>query len=346
VASNLIIPLLALAQHTLRASTAKLLSCDDMKFRALVLICAALCAGQAMAETVAPPSWAYPVNAAAVAGVSVPNTPVRVPHSPISFLPSHLADLFSVPDWHPQDHPVMPEIVARGEKPALFACGYCHLANGAGRPENANLAGLPSSYIVQQVAAFKSGTRGNPVPERLPAQFMMIIAKAATDSDIQSAAKYFSSLPPQSRVSVIETTLVPHTHVYGWSLAADKSLPREPIGARIIELARDRDQFENRDDRTEYIAYVPHGSLKAGEKLAKTGGADIPACVDCHGSDLRGTPIGPRIAGRSPSYIVRQLIDIQSGSRADAGVAPMQGVVKRLSEGDMISIAAYVASLR
>lgn len=240
----------------------------------------------------------------------------------------------------------MPSIVAHGRKPALFACGYCHLANGAGRPENANLAALPFSYIVQQIAAFKSGMRGNRVVERLPAQFMISIAKAATDAEIRVAAKYFSSLPPQTRVSVVETAIVPHTHVDGWSLAVDKSSPQEPIGRRIIELARDRDQFENRDDRTEYIAYVPAGSLIAGKNLVKTGGAGTPACVDCHGADLRGSAIGPRIAGRSPSYVMRQLVDIQSGFRSGPSLAPMQEVVKHLSEADMISIAAYVATLR
>jgi hypothetical protein len=41
----------------------------------------------------------------------------------------------------------------------VFACGFCHLPNGLGRPENSSLAGLPASYIVQQVADFKSGAR-------------------------------------------------------------------------------------------------------------------------------------------------------------------------------------------
>jgi cytochrome c553 len=312
----------------------------------IAFICTALCTGYAISATVAPPPWAYPVNPRASPVPRVADNPVHVPDSVKSFLPSQLADSFNVADWHPQDHPVMPKIVARGHKPSQFACGYCHLANGAGRPENANLAGLPFSYIVQQVAAFKNGTRGNPVPQRLPAQFMMAIAKAATDSEIRAAAKYFSGLPPQSRVSVVETLMVPRTHVAGWSLAADNSSPRQPIGTRIIELARDRDRFENRDDRAEYIAYVPAGSLSAGENLVKTGGKNTLACVDCHGADLKGSAIGPRIAGRSPSYLVRQLVDIQSGFRKGTEVAPMQAVVKRLNEDDMISIAAYVATLR
>jgi hypothetical protein len=55
---------------------------------------------------------------------------------------AQLHDLFGVPDWYPGDHPPMPEIVSRGRKPATFACGFCHLPAGHGRPENSNLAGL------------------------------------------------------------------------------------------------------------------------------------------------------------------------------------------------------------
>jgi cytochrome c553 len=53
----------------------------------------------------------------------------------------------------------------------------------------------------------------------------------------------------------------------------------------------------------------------------------------------------PGIAGRSPSYIVRQLTDVQNGKRA--GTAdPMKMVVEKLAPDDMIAIAAYVATLK
>ncbi len=70
---------------------------------------------------------------------------------------SQLRDLFSAPVWHPDDHPPLPPIVAHGRKPAVFACGVCHRADGPGGPENANIAGLPAAYIVQQMADYKSG---------------------------------------------------------------------------------------------------------------------------------------------------------------------------------------------
>ena len=48
----------------------------------------------------------------------------------------------------------------------MFACGFCHRADGPGGPENANLAGQPAAYIVQQMADFKSGARKTSVAKR------------------------------------------------------------------------------------------------------------------------------------------------------------------------------------
>jgi cytochrome c553 len=54
----------------------------------------------------------------------------------------------------------------------------------------------------------------------------------------------------------------------------------------------------------------------------------------------------PSIAGRSPSYVVRQLYDLRTGARAGKGAALMKKPVARLSQDDMIAVAAYLASLK
>ena len=53
----------------------------------------------------------------------------------------------------------------------------------------------------------------------------------------------------------------------------------------------------------------------------------------------------PALAGRSPSYIVRQLYDMRHGMRNGQWAALMKPVVAGLSEEDMVAIAAYTASL-
>jgi cytochrome c553 len=294
-----------------------------------------------------PPPWAYPVNPPDFKPSPDDGQLQHVPDSAAAFTVGQTRDRFFAPDWHPADHPPLPEIVAHGRKPDVLACGFCHRADGPGGPENANLAGLPAGYIVQQMADFKSGARSTSVPQRLPPGLMMSLAKAATDSEIQEAAAYFSALKPRAAIRVVETDMVPKTFVAGWFLAEAKSDEREPIGQRIIEVPEDLKQFENRDARSRFIAYVPVGSLESGKALASgaSRGKTLP-CEICHGPELKGLGPLPGIAGRSPSYIVRQLYDFQTGARAGPGSALMKGVVEKLTIEDMISLAAYATSLK
>ena len=76
---------------------------------------------------------------------------LSVPGSQLSFTRAQVANRFGPADWHPGDHGPMPEIVAKGREAAnIFACSLCHYPNGYGRPENANVTGLPYDYFVQQ----------------------------------------------------------------------------------------------------------------------------------------------------------------------------------------------------
>lgn len=293
----------------------------------------------------APPPWAFAVNPRGNQPAPDDGTLRRVPGSSAAFTLAQIRDLFTVPDWHPGDHPPMPEVVRHGTKPAVFACGYCHLPNGLGRPENSSLAGLAAEYIVQQVADFKSGARKSSEPASLPVNLMIAVAKAVSDADLKGAAEYFSALRPKPWIRVIETSTVPKTHVAGWMLVASEAGATEPIGHRIIEMPEDLERTELRDAASGFVAYVPAGSIRKGEALVTTGGAGkTTPCAICHGAELRGLGPVPALAGRSPSYVVRQLYDMRHGVRNGPWADLMKAVVAPLSEEDMVSIAAYTAS--
>jgi cytochrome c553 len=240
----------------------------------------------------------------------------------------------------------MPEIVSHGRKPDVYACGYCHLPNGQGRPENSSLAGLPAAYIVQQLADFKSGARKSSDPDLKPVAYMVANETKSTDAEIQSAANYFATLKPKPWIRVVEAKFVPKTHVAGWMLVVSTPHEMESIGDRIIETPENLERTELRDDTSGFIAYVPPGSLKRGRNLVTTSanGKTI-VCSTCHGPNLKGLKNVPSIAGRSPSYIVRQLYDMQSGARAGVNIQQMRPVVANLSLYDIIDIAAYTSSL-
>ena len=291
-----------------------------------------------------PPAWAYPVNPPDFKPRQEDGISRRVPGSSATYSVTQLRDRFIAPVWHPSDHPPLPIIVSQGRKPNVFACGFCHRADGPGGPENSSLAGLPAAYIVQQMADYKSGARKTSVQQR-NVDLMISLSKDITDAEVQAAAAYFSALKPRSNIRVVETDTVPKTFVAGWFLAASHTSEKEPIGQRIIEVPENLEQFENRDPRSQFIAYVPIGSLARGAALVSTGGAGKTLqCAICHGQDLKGLGGVPSIVGRSPSYVVRQLYDIQNGARAGTAAQLMKATVANLTVEDMVSISAYLAS--
>jgi cytochrome c553 len=214
---------------------------------------------------------------------------------------------------------------------------------GTGGPENASLAGLPAAYIVQQVADYKNGARKFSGPQRSPVLLMTAAAKAVTDAEIQAVAAYYSALKPKRIIKVVESDTAPKSQI---ARVFYMKLPEggvEPLGRRILEVPDDVAQFEHRDTRAQFTAYVPPGSIAKGEAIAKSGAA--ASCMTCHGPDLKGVGLIPRIAGRSPSYIARQIYDIQQGARAGEASAIMKPAVEKLSSDDIIALAAYVGSL-
>jgi len=297
------------------------------------------------------PSWAFAVNPPLVDAppASLPAAPdttlQHVPGSDAAFTRAQIGDLFTAVDWHPEDHPGMPRVVAHGRPPELYACGYCHLPNGQGRPENASLAGLPVSYIVEQMAEFRAARRRSSEPRHLPASLMAQRESHASAQDTLAAARYFSALKAKPWIRVIETATVEPMHVAGWMLVSSGVADREAIGERIIETPEHLEQTELRDDRSGFVAFVPPGSVSAGRELVERGSGRTMPCAACHGSHLKGLGTVPSLAGRSPSYLVRQLYDLKSSARGGPAVQPMLPVIANLTVADMGAIAAYAASL-
>ena len=173
-----------------------------------------------------------------------------------------------------------------------------------------------------------------------PPSFMERIGLAATDAQARVAAEYFSSIDFKPWVRVVETDMVPKTRFSGWIHKVIENGGMEPIGTRVVETPEDLHRTELRDDASSFIAYVPTGAVARGETLVTTGG-----CAVCHGPQLRGLGPVPALAGRSPSYIARQLYDLQTGVRDGAWSDLMDASVADLTTEDIVNIAAYTASI-
>lgn len=286
--------------------------------------------------------------------------PRHVDGSDAAYSLVQIRDLHNVIDWFPSDHPKMTPIIEHGPTAmgdASRGCGSCHLPNGRGRPENAPAGGLPIAYFMRQIDDFRHGLRHTADPRKPNTNTMIDLAKAMSDDEVKAAAEYFAAIPPPSTpwIRVVESEAVPKTRIVGNLFLPAKDKGVEPIAGRIIEMPEDEEQGDTlRNPHSGFVAYVPPGSISKGEDLVVTGGMKIvggkvvqgktTACATCHGPTLHGVAEVPPIAGRSPSYLVRQMWDIQQGTRRGSQAQLMKLIVANLTEDDMRAIAAYVAA--
>jgi cytochrome c553 len=201
-------------------------------------------------------------------------------------------------------------------------------------------------YFVKTMMDFKNGLRTSSDPRKANSVRMAGFAKQMTEEEIRQAAEYFGAIPWTQWIRVVETATVPKTRIQGGMFLRLEGNETEPIGNRIIENPESVERTEvQRDPRSGFIAYAPVGSIKRGQALVTTGGnGKTIACANCHGADLRGMGPVPGIAGRSPSYLVRQMHDMQTGARKGSWTELMKPVVEKLTAEDYVNIAAYVAS--
>lgn len=301
--------------------------------------------GPADAAIHAAEAWAFPVfppppDPHAPKPKPDPARMLHVTGSAVSYTQAQM-DGMDDADWFPQDHPPAPHIVAEGRKPAR-PCAECHTISGTGVPATASLDGLPKAYVLEQIAAFRAGERGMGGPAT--AHDMVDEARALTALDLQQAAAYFASTTFVPRVHVVETATVPKTHWKYFVLMPDPNGAREPIGNRIIETPVNFRDYSLSDGRVGYVAYVPPGSIARGAKIAAHGIGAARSCESCHGEKLQGMGDIPYLAGRSPTYIARELILFREGKRSNPAAAPMRLEVSNLTLKDMIDAAAYAAS--
>ena len=200
--------------------------------------------------------------------------------------------------------------------------------------------GFTAAYIMQQMADFKSGVRSDYAR-------MNGIAKDMTDEEIRQAAEWFASLKPRRWTRVIEAAMVPKTFVgQGRMRFVDPRAAWSRSATASSRVPEDQELARLRDPQSGFIAYVPPGSVAKGKALVETGAAGkTVACAICHGDGMKGLANIPRLAGLHPIYIARQLHLFKDGGRNGLDAQLMKKPVAQLTDDDILTISAYLASL-
>jgi cytochrome c553 len=90
---------------------------------------------------------------------------------------------------------------------------------------------------------------------------------------------------------------------------------------------------------------LPNTTFQADPARVARGEALVKAnhCAACHGQQLEGKDVYPRLAGQGYEYLRDQLTHFKSGARRDA-TGSMPAIVGALSQQDVDDLAQYIAS--
>ena len=284
------------------------------------------------------------------------NIVMKVPGNAKTMPRSRFRGVGEIPDWWPEDHRgQMPDVVKSGREKvgapgmavtitaAVRPCGLCHLADGSGRPENAPVSSLHPAYFIQQMEDFKNGLRNSADPRKANTKAMASFAKNSTAEEVAAAAEFFAAQPYPRRVKVVESKTAPKVRLQGGMHMAivGEGAGMEPLGAdQIVEVPDDPLRAELRDTRLGWTVYAPPGTLNRGKQVAAK-----YQCTVCHGNNLEGIGPVPPLAGRSPSYTMRQLYDMKVGARRGPWAELMKPLVDRMTLQEMTAVSAFAGSV-
>jgi cytochrome c553 len=296
------------------------------------------------------PEWAYtpPVPGAPPPPTALPaddNANVSIPGTTKTFTRGQLRAAKETMDWYPEDRRGTIPNVARFGKEGVRQCTLCHLPDGSGRPENAPISSFSPTYFMQQMADFRAGVRKSADPRKANTNVMIGFAKATTPEEDRQAAEYFAQQAYPRRMKVVEGKTAPKVRMQGgmhMAVPAGEGGGMEPLKpGEFVEVPDDNLRAEARDTRMGWTTYVPSGTLSRGKQAAAKA-----QCAMCHGANLEGIGAVPALAGRSTSYLTRQLFDFKTGARRGPWGELMRPVVANMSVQDLMAVSAYAASIQ
>ena len=90
--------------------------------------------------------------------------------------------------------------------------------------------------------------------------------------------------------------------------------------------------------------------VKAGESIYRGGITEtsVAACMACHSPSADGNApaVYPSLKGQHSEYLVSQLKKFRDGTRSNDAGSMMRGISKRMSDGEIMAVAAYISAIQ
>ena len=189
------------------------------------------------------------------------------------------------------------------------SCGGCHGENGnSAMPTFPKLAQQHSSYLLNQLHAFKGGNRNDPV--------MSPMAMALSDANILDIAAYYSA----QHISANPAPKLPPDE--DSDAATDEKKAKETIQAL---LAQGSNLYRN-------------GNLTS----------EVSACIACHGPSGEGNKPAafPSLRSQHADYLIKTLTDFKSGARSNNVDNMMVMIAKKMSDEEIKAVSYHISTMK
>jgi cytochrome c553 len=201
--------------------------------------------------------------------------------------------------------------VSSGKEKAA-ACISCHGDNGNSIVSTfPKLAQQHSSYLINQLQAFKNGTRNNPM--------MSPVAIGLTDDDMADIAAYYA----EQEISANELPV----------LDDEDEKPEASEG-------------EKKTGSNETIQTI----IAQGSDLYRNGDLtrEVSACIACHGPFGEGNKPAafPALRSQHADYLIKTLTDFKSGARSNNPENMMHMIAQKMTAEEIKAVSYRISMMK
>ncbi len=196
-------------------------------------------------------------------------------------------------------------------KAKAASCAGCHGEDGNSMIGTfPKLAGQHEGYLVQQLLAFKDGSRNAPM--------MAPLAMGLGKNDIEDIAAYYSS----------------------------KTVSKNPAPV-IFSDDDDEDEPEMSDEQK---AAELKSLMALGADLYRNGNlkSEVSACIACHGPVGEGNKPAafPSVRGQHADYLIKALTDFKKGARSNVRDNMMHMISKKMEDNEIKALSYYISTMK
>jgi len=190
------------------------------------------------------------------------------------------------------------------------SCAGCHGEDGNSMVSTfPKLAGQHASYLVNQLQAFKAGSRNAPM--------MAPLAMGLDPQSVQDIATFYST----QKITANSLPILDNDD------DDDEDAPSPEENAQKLEalMALGSDLYRN-------------GNLKS----------EVSACIACHGPYGGGNKFAafPRLQGQHADYLIKALTDFKQGTRSNTADNMMHMIAKKMTDEEIKAVAYHISMMK